>query len=404
MAAIDVGTASSSARLEPRYIPVSQLPTTSLQQGAMAIIFLTTFLAFAFWIVRMYSRLSTKQLGIAILDWNARAQLPLYVHSYTADDDVQALNNTDFKYEFIGFPSDNLPDTYDPQPSRFWNWIMQVLYNPILALVKSSVLIFLLRLGGHKRSIRWSIYALNTFNILQMIAIFITVILQTIPIRAYWDMSVKKQHEIDSPLFYVSTAIITIITDILVLVIPFWVFLGLKMRLAAKLGLIVVFLMGGVVTIVAIVRVHEFRKKYYNLDPGYDARNSLGDTLSTVEVNLAIIACCGPALRPLFRRMFPGLFSSNNSHGATYNTSARYGNTTGLRQTAANAAFPLKDIHLGKTHTEIRGHSPNGSEEEIMTYNGIIRTTAVNIKYDHTTLSDAESGREFSEPVHHPAT
>ncbi|KAF5009282.1 hypothetical protein FDECE_4494 [Fusarium decemcellulare] len=396
MAAIDVG----SAGLKPRYIPVSQLPTTSLQQGAMAIIFLMTFLAFAFWIVRMYSRLSTKQLGIvqlterwrvrrlacygrnAVLDRNAWAQLPLYVHSYTADDDVQALNNTDFKYEFIGFPSDNLPDTYDPQPSRFWNWIMQVLYNPILALVKSSVLIFLLRLGGHKRSIRWSIYALNTFNILQMIAIFFTVILQTIPIRAYWDMSIKKQREIDSPLFYVSTAIITIITDILVLVIPFWVFIGLKMRLAAKLGLIVVFLMGGVVTIVAIVRVHEFRKKYYNLDPGYDARNSLGDTLSTVEVNLAIIACCGPALRPLFRRMFPGLFSSNNSNGATYNTSARYGNTTGLRQTAANAAFPLKDIHLGKTHTEIRGHSPNGSEEEIMTYNGIIRTTAMSNNND----------------------
>ncbi|KAJ3527008.1 hypothetical protein NM208_g10919 [Fusarium decemcellulare] len=397
MAAIDVGTASSSAGLKPRYIPVSQLPTTSLQQGAMAIIFLMTFLAFAFWTVRMYSRLSTKQLGIGLDDWLATVAMLFSIG-------MLGPNYLYFKYEFIGFPSDNLPDTYDPQPSRFWNWIMQVLYNPILALVKSSVLIFLLRLGGHKRSIRWSIYALNTFNILQMIAIFFTVILQTIPIRAYWDMSVKKQREIDSPLFYVSTAIITIITDILVLVIPFWVFLGLKMRLAAKLGLIVVFLMGGVVTIVAIVRVHEFRKKYYNLDPGYDARNSLGDTLSTVEVNLAIIACCGPALRPLFRRMFPGLFSSNNSNGATYNTSARYGNNTGLRQTAANAAFPLKDIHLGKTHTEIRGHSPNGSEEEIMTYNGIIRTTAVNVRYDHTTLSDAESGREFSEPVQHPAT
>lgn len=123
---------------------------------------------------------------------------------------------------------------------------MQVLYNPILALVKSSVLIFLLRLGGHRRSIRWSIYALNTFNLAQMFSIFITVIFQTIPIRAYWDKSIKPQREIDSPLFYVSTAIITIITDFLVLLIPFWVFLGLKMRVAAKVGLIVVFLVGGV--------------------------------------------------------------------------------------------------------------------------------------------------------------
>jgi hypothetical protein len=123
---------------------------------------------------------------------------------------------------------------------------MQVLYNPILALVKSSLLFFLLRLGGHRRSIRWSIYALNAFNIALMIAIFLTVILQTIPIRAFWDQSLTPQHQIDGPVFYISTAIITIVTDFLVLLIPLWVFVGLKMRLAAKLGLIVVFLTGGV--------------------------------------------------------------------------------------------------------------------------------------------------------------
>jgi hypothetical protein len=47
-------------------------------------------------------------------------------------------------------------------------------------------------------------------------------------------------------MFYITTAIITIVTDFLVLLIPFWVFVGLKMRLAAKIGLIVVFLIGGV--------------------------------------------------------------------------------------------------------------------------------------------------------------
>lgn len=135
---------------------------------------------------------------------------------------------------------------YDVEPMLFWNWVMQVLYNPILALVKSSVLIFLLRLGGHRRSIRIAIYGLNVFNLTMMVAVFLTVIFQTIPINAYWDLSVKKERQIDGPLFYIVTAIITIITDFLVLLIPFWIFLGLKMRIAAKVGLIVVFLMGGV--------------------------------------------------------------------------------------------------------------------------------------------------------------
>ncbi|RSL46864.1 hypothetical protein CEP54_013658 [Fusarium duplospermum] len=386
---VDLYTSSANETLRKPWLPVSELPTTNLQQGAIAIIFLFPVLAFLVWGVRMYSRWSTKQVGID--DWLVTAamifSIGLTIPTYFF-----------FKYQFIGFPSKDVPDTYNAEPSLFWNWIMQVLYNPILALVKSSVLIFLLRLGGHRRSIRWSIYALNTFNLAQMFSIFITVICQTIPIRAYWDKSIKPQREIDSPLFYVSTAIITIITDFLVLLIPFWVFLGLKMRIAAKVGLIVVFLVGGVVTVVAIIRVHEFRKKFYGIDPNYDPRNSLGETLSNIEVNLAIIASCGPALRPLFRRMFPGLFSNKSSNEAVdYNTPSRYGNSTGIRHTTATGSFPLKDIHLSKTHTEIRGHSPNGSEEEIMTYNGIIRTTAVDVKYDQATLSDRESGREFGE-------
>lgn len=132
------------------------------------------------------------------------------------------------------------------------------------------------------------------------------------------------------------------------------------------------------VTIVAIVRVNELHKKFYQA--GYDSRDTLGDTLSAVEVNLAIIAACGPALRPLFRKMFPGLFSnksSNEQYNTPSNYASNYGTGTGRRGTTLNQSFPLKDMHVSKTRTEIRGHSPNESEEEIMTYNGIIRTTAV---------------------------
>ncbi|KAF7562140.1 hypothetical protein G7046_g1982 [Stylonectria norvegica] len=393
MSIVGLDASLAGTELNVRYIPVSELPTTPRQQGAIAIIFLMTFLALTTWGFRMYSRISTKQFGID--DWLTTIamlfSLGMLVPNYMF-----------FKYDYVGFPTSSLPKTYDLEPMLFWNWIMQVLYNPILALIKSSVLIFLLRLGGHRRSIRWAVYALNTFNIALMVAIFITVIFQTIPINAYWDLSVKKQRQIDGPLFYITTAIITIVTDFLVLIIPFWVFVGLKMRLAAKVGLIVVFLMGGIVSIVAIVRVNELRNKFYNLKPNYDSRNTLGDTLSSVEVNLAIMASCGPALRPLFRRMFPGLFSnkSSNDNGAyNYNTPSNYGTGTGLRHTAGHGAFPLKDMHAGKTHTEIRGHSPNGSEEEIMTYNGIIRTTAVDIKFDQATLSDRGSGPEYSESV-----
>ncbi|PCD42281.1 hypothetical protein AU210_004811 [Fusarium oxysporum f. sp. radicis-cucumerinum] len=319
-----------------------------------------TSLAFVTSGARIYTRLSKKQVGID--DW-------LVIAATLFSIGLAVPNYFFFKYEYIGFPTGDVPDSYDVEPVLFYNWIMQVLYNPILALVKSSILFFLLRLGGHRQSIRWSIYALNTFNITLMITIFTRVIFQ-IPIAAFWNHSVTPRRQIDGPMFYITTAIITIVTDFLVLLIPFWVFVGLKMRLASKIGLIVVFLIGGVVTTVAIFRVIELHKKFYQ--EGYDSRNSLGDTLSIIEVNLATIVCCGPALRPLFHKMFPRLFSgrSTNETGK-YNTPSRYGNCA-----SGGGLFHLKDMHCSWTQTEIRGYSPNGSEEEIMTYNGILRTTA----------------------------
>ncbi|KAF5717235.1 integral membrane protein PTH11 [Fusarium mundagurra] len=383
---MDHGTTAANMVFRRGYVPVSEMPTNSTQQTGLAIIFFMTSLAFVTWIARMYSRYSKKQIGID--DWFVTVamlfSIGLHVPYYYF-----------FRYDYIGFHTKDLPKSYDVQPVLFYNWIMQVLYNPILALVKSSILFFLLRLGGHNRAIKWTIYGLNAFNVALMIAIFLTVVFQTIPINAFWDLSIKPERQIDGPVFYISSAIITIITDVLVLLIPFWIFLGLKMKIAAKLGLIVVFLMGGVVTIVAILRVIELHKKFYV--KGYDSRHKLGDTLSSIEVNLAIIACCIPALRPLFRRMFPRLFSGKSStENGKYNTpSSRYGNGT-----AGVSSFHLKDMHRSRTQTEIRGYSPNGSEEEIMTYNGILRTTAVDIKYGDAHSTDTDQvGKSLRVPT-----
>jgi len=39
----------------------------------------------------------------------------------------------------------------------FWNYAAQLLYNPILALVKLSILVFLYRLAGHRASVLYSV-------------------------------------------------------------------------------------------------------------------------------------------------------------------------------------------------------------------------------------------------------
>lgn len=384
---------AGGSAMSRRYLPVSSLPTTSLQQSAVAVIFTFNSLALVIYLLRIYSRIITKQVGIddyfvtAAMVFSIGLLVPTYMF---------------FRYEFIGFPTSEVPESiYHIEPMLFWNWIMQVLYNPILAMVKSSILFFLLRLGGQRRSIRWSIHALNIFNLVMMVAVFLTVIFQTMPVRAYWDLSITPKYKIDGPAFYVSTAIITIVTDFLVLLLPFWIFLGLKMRLAAKLGVILIFMTGGVVTAIGIVRVHELRKKFYNIQPGYDSRDGIGDTLSTVETCLAIICACAPAMRPLFRRWLPGLFTNDSSreHYGYNNTSeAHTGYGTGSRSRARHTKTgSMHDIAMDNMkrsgHTDIHGHSPSGSEEEIITYNSIVRTTNIQVSYNETSEADAVNQR-----------
>ncbi|WXC63465.1 hypothetical protein SNK03_009286 [Fusarium graminearum] len=52
---------------QAHYIPVSERPTAPLQRGAIAIIFIMTALSVLVWAVRIYSRLSRKQVGLN--DW-----------------------------------------------------------------------------------------------------------------------------------------------------------------------------------------------------------------------------------------------------------------------------------------------------------------------------------------------
>jgi hypothetical protein len=150
---------------------------------------------------------------------------------------------------YLGVHVYDIPAAADMSQGLFWNYVIQTLYNPILALVKSSVLLFMLRLGGHQKSIRYCIHMLNIFNIGLMIAIFVTVIFQCSPISYFWQRvayPTTKGACVNTGAFYVSTAGLTIVTDFLVLALPFRIFMSLNMGSRVKIALMAVFLLGGV--------------------------------------------------------------------------------------------------------------------------------------------------------------
>lgn len=133
--------------------------------------------------------------------------------------------------------------------------------------------------------------------------------------------------------------------------------------------------------------------------------------LNVVEINLAIVCASGPALRPLFRTWFPTLFggtSANYLSGGNKPSGYGYGNSyyngTGRQTTVTGGGggtgIALKSMRGGgpsrSQHTECRSVSPSGSEEEIMTYNGILRTTDLQMNYEdgHEPRMDAKPSKD----------
>ncbi|RDW85700.1 hypothetical protein BP5796_04025 [Coleophoma crateriformis] len=300
---------------------------------------------------------------------------------------------TTWKYmetNFVGIHFADIPVGYDPVPGLQYNYAVQILYNPILAIVKTSLLLFLGRLAGQKKGLRNTIWGLNILNLLMMVSIFIVVVFQCWPISYNWDLSLKGKC-VQQGAFYVATSALTLFTDILVLLIPFWIVKDLKMPRKTKAAVIGIFLLGFIVTVIGIARLVIIAQGFFpsgavNSDPTYN----IGFTTSAMETNVAIITANAPALKPLFKKWFPRLFSSNgnpyssgpyagagsSAYGIRKSVRATHTGGAGLR--SGHGGFVLKDM---KGRSEIRSTNRGDSEEEIMTFDGIVKTTDVSVRY-----------------------
>ena len=138
-------------------------------------------------------------------------------------------------------------------------------------------------------------------------------------------------------------------------------------------------------------------------DPTY----TLGFCTSAVETNLAIITASAPALQPLFRKWFPRVFSNrsggNSAYADTYGQSGNHRSriTAGRNEHhhSMRPGMQLKDLK-DKSQFKVRSHSPSASEEEIMTFNGIMRTTAVRVSYGEDERKNGEHASKDGHGTH----
>lgn len=296
------------------------------------------------------------------------------------------------RYNFVGVHTADIPADYDPVPGMKYAYAVQVLYNPILAIVKTSMLMFLLRLSGQKRRVKVMIWSLLVLNNLLMIIVFFIVIFQCVPIAALWDSAITDARCIHAPEFFVASTAITLLTDILVLLLPFYIVMGLKMPLKTKIAVIGVFFLGFLVTVVGVVRMIFIIRGFFLHVVSNDPNYNIGFTTSALETNLAIITASAPAMKPLLKRWFPSLFNStsHDAYQSGYGPSGVQRRSMGTGLKSGHGGYGLKDM---KGRSEITSNARHGSTEQIMTMDGIKMTTDVSVRYvedDHHRSRDEE--------------
>ncbi len=126
----------------------------------------------------------------------------------------------------------------------FWSYLNRVFYAPLLILVKISALLYLLRLGGTKQSVRLACRALIGFCVLQLLAFFPATVFMCQPIGYAW-LGVPAGRCLRADLFAVALGSTNVFTDVVTLLIPLVAFLGLRLSGRIRFTLLGVFTLGG---------------------------------------------------------------------------------------------------------------------------------------------------------------
>lgn len=171
-----------------------------------------------------------------------------------------------------------------------------------------------------------------------MVGIFIAVVFQCVPINKTFHPELPGTC-INTPHFFIGSAGLTILTDILVIIIPTWLLWDLRMKPRKKIATIFLLSLGFLVTAISVYRLYYLITYYYG-PPNPDPTYSVAGVASSIEVNVAIIAACGPSMKPLIVRFFPSVFERETTydHAGGWPDSLSFGDRLRTYSASATAA------------------------------------------------------------------
>ncbi|PVH91852.1 hypothetical protein DM02DRAFT_663536 [Periconia macrospinosa] len=145
------------------------------------------------------------------------------------------------------------------------------------------------------------------------------------PVQKFWKTELEG-HCINKSASWLANAVMSVITDLMIIILPMPVIRRLQLKPTQKYLLMGIFAFGAIVCVISVLRMHSLIIIARSTDPSYD--NTTAASFSAVEAWVAIICACLPTLRPLLSQWFSGLGSSAHE-SANIDTNVMYGTDGG---------------------------------------------------------------------------
>ncbi|KAL2819222.1 hypothetical protein BJX63DRAFT_31785 [Aspergillus granulosus] len=169
-----------------------------------------------------------------------------------------------------------------------------VVVPPRLAVLSLYISIFDIR--------RWTnmlCHAVGTVIVINMLTGLVVCSVVCRPSRVLWDHTVQCSQCLNLKIITLSTRIVNVIIDFIMLVLPIRHVLGLQMKMALKFGVLVTFALGNIGFIAAIVSLTRINNASVRPDPTWT-----GATIrmwATVEAGMYLLAACLVSYVPLIK-------------------------------------------------------------------------------------------------------
>ncbi|KIX04390.1 uncharacterized protein Z518_05258 [Rhinocladiella mackenziei CBS 650.93] len=192
-----------------------------------------------------------------------------------------------------------------------FTWITEILYMVVVGLTKMAILLLYWRVFP-TQPFRNVVLVTLVVCVAYMLAFALATTFHCSPISYTWTSWTGETRGrcFNFNHFAWAHAIINIVFDLWVILLPVPMLFRLHMGRRRKIHLFLMFSVGLFITVVSIVRLSSLVRFATTTNPTYD--NVPTAYWSVLEAFVSIICTCLPAIRALLRRIFPTCFGSSS--------------------------------------------------------------------------------------------